>query len=92
MYYLQQIWGNWRHFNILIASILISDILKLDLQVRHGPCLLKSSFFFQAWSKLLSISFNYEEHTSLWTTTFMDDFQDKLKEVRLHYVYIFMVM
>ncbi|XP_019201510.1 E3 ubiquitin-protein ligase rnf213-alpha isoform X1 [Oreochromis niloticus] len=34
----------------------------------------------QAWSKLLSISFNYEEHTSLWRTTFMDDFQDKLKE------------
>ncbi|XP_025754625.1 E3 ubiquitin-protein ligase rnf213-alpha isoform X3 [Oreochromis niloticus] len=36
----------------------------------------------QAWSKLLSISFNYEEHTSLWRTTFMDDFQDKLKEDR----------
>ncbi|XP_014185322.1 E3 ubiquitin-protein ligase rnf213-alpha [Haplochromis burtoni] len=34
----------------------------------------------QAWSKLLSISFNYEEHTSLWRTTFMDDFQDKLRE------------
>ncbi|XP_034002602.1 E3 ubiquitin-protein ligase rnf213-alpha-like isoform X2 [Trematomus bernacchii] len=31
------------------------------------------------WEKLLSVSFSHEGHTSFWRTTFMEDFEDKLK-------------
>ncbi|XP_044056409.1 E3 ubiquitin-protein ligase rnf213-alpha-like isoform X2 [Siniperca chuatsi] len=36
----------------------------------------------KVWDKLLSLSFSHEEHTSFWRTTFMDDFEGKLKQER----------
>ncbi|XP_008284914.1 E3 ubiquitin-protein ligase RNF213-like [Stegastes partitus] len=34
----------------------------------------------KVWSKLLSVSFSHEEHTAFWRTTFMSDFEGKLKQ------------
>ncbi|XP_042369460.1 E3 ubiquitin-protein ligase rnf213-alpha-like [Plectropomus leopardus] len=36
----------------------------------------------KVWDKLLSLSFSHEEHTLFWRTTFMADFEGKLKQER----------
>ncbi|XP_069008985.1 E3 ubiquitin-protein ligase rnf213-alpha-like, partial [Embiotoca jacksoni] len=36
----------------------------------------------KVWSKLLSVSFSHDEHTSYWRDTFMKDFEGKLKQER----------
>ncbi|CAK6972178.1 E3 ubiquitin-protein ligase rnf213-alpha-like isoform X5 [Scomber scombrus] len=34
----------------------------------------------KVWNKLLSLSFSHEQHTSFWRTTFIEDFEGKLKQ------------
>ncbi|XP_031715516.1 E3 ubiquitin-protein ligase rnf213-alpha-like [Anarrhichthys ocellatus] len=34
----------------------------------------------KVWDKLVSVSFNHQEHTSLWRTSFLQDFEGKLKQ------------
>ncbi|XP_037626449.1 E3 ubiquitin-protein ligase rnf213-alpha-like isoform X1 [Sebastes umbrosus] len=61
----------WRRYTFRVK--LLNDWDRTQFSVPHEM---------KVWDKLVSLSFSHEENTSSWRTTFMDDFEGKLKQER----------
>ncbi|XP_071394340.1 E3 ubiquitin-protein ligase rnf213-alpha-like, partial [Centroberyx affinis] len=53
------------------------------LNVWHDKTQFASAKEIEVWNRLISLSFNHKELTSVWRTTFNDDFEGKLKQETL---------